>query len=140
MNRRDFLKVVTATAAVVAAPSLIPADAKFRLVGGYPSTGLARSPGGPGEIVIGNITRTIEWHSDRATHFVCYTGRINNADYYVGDFSDEVDEKSLRELDANALMAFRGKPVNQSIMITDAQLEAAVKAGKFDGDFPPYEI
>ena len=94
MNRRDFLKVVTATAAVMAAPSLIPADARLVL-------------DAKNEKVIGNITRTIEWHNERVAHFVTYKGRINNSEYYVGDFVEEADAETLRILDMNAMRAFK---------------------------------
>ena len=57
MNRRDFLKVVTASVAVVAAPSLIPADAKFVL-------------DAKNATVIGNAIRSIDWHADMAAYFV----------------------------------------------------------------------
>lgn len=94
MNRRDFLKVVTATAAVLAVPAFIPADARFVLDANK-------------ETVIGNITRTIEWHSDRDAYFVCYSGSINNADYYRGNFVFETDEETLRACDDSAMESFK---------------------------------
>ena len=93
MNRRDFLKVVTATAAVMAAPSLIPADARLVL-------------DAKNEKVIGNITRTIDWDYLSSAHFVTYHGKINSADHYYGELVDAVDEETLRLCDMNAIRVF----------------------------------
>ena len=122
MNRRDFLKVVTATTAVMAVPSLIPADARLVLDANN-------------EKVIGNITRTIEWHSDSSAHFITYHGKINNIDYYRGDFVDEADEETLRTCDLNALQAFKRRATLQSKIdlwksTHKAERIALLKAGK----------
>lgn len=96
MNRRDFLKVVTATAVAVSVPLFIPNDAR-----------LALDTVNKRDTVIGNITREITYHPDRAAHFVSYSGRINNADHYRGYFVDETDEETLRVCDVNAMKAFK---------------------------------
>ena len=125
MNRRDFLKVVTASAAVVAAPYLIPADAKFVL-------------DAKNETVIGNAIRTIDWHADRAAYFVSYNAKIKGADYYVGDFVEEADKKTLKFLDRNAMNAFKGRPAKpQTMKLTEAQY---IEIEKMRGDFPPYGV
>lgn len=104
MNRRDFLKVVTATAAVIAAPSLIPADARLVI-------------DAKNEKVIGNITRTIEWHHERFSHLVTYKGSINNSDHYAWDFIYEVNEEILRKCDMNALLAFKRRNNTVTAMV-----------------------
>ena len=126
MNRRDFLKVVTASVAVVAAPYLIPADAKFVL-------------DAKNETVIGNAIRTVDWHADWSAYFVGYQAKINGADYYVVDFSDEIDAKTLRMYDENAMKAFKRSSDLKS-KIARWKSTRKITKSEMRGDFPPYGV
>lgn len=98
MNRRDFLKVVASSAAMLAVPALaIPNDAK-----------LVENPSQL-QTVIGGMERDITWHPDRGGYLVLYTGTINNKNYYVGDFVEKIDDESLKLEDEIAMNAFRGR-------------------------------
>lgn len=110
MNRRDFLKVVTATAVAVYVPSFIPDDAKI-------TSGVVNKR----NTVIGDITRDITYHPDRLAYFVAYSGRINNNEYYYGDFVEKTDKKTLHRCDVNAMRAFKGISKPQTMKLTEAK-------------------
>ena len=124
MNRRDFLKVITAMSAAMMVPSLIPADAKLVVEA-------------KNERIIGNIIRTIDWHEDRLAFFVNYHGRINNSEHYYGMFVENDDKRTLLKCNNIAMQAFKGTAKPETMKLTEAQFH---ELQKIRGDFPPYGV